>query len=78
VLLAPRPEAGPLAEAARAGLENLIRTVSVEWARYGVTAVMLAPGQDTLEADIGAVAAFLVSEAGGYFSGCRLTLGAVG
>src|SRR4051812_34263807 len=35
LLLAPAPcDAG--AEAARAGLENLARTLSVEWARFGV------------------------------------------
>jgi NAD(P)-dependent dehydrogenase (short-subunit alcohol dehydrogenase family) len=78
VLLGPRPDAGPLAEAARAGLENLARTLSVEWARYGVTAVMLAPGRGAQAADIGTAVAFLVSEAGGYLSGCRLELGSVG
>ena len=35
LLIAPRPGAGPHAPAARAALENLARTLSVEWARYG-------------------------------------------
>ena len=33
VLIAPRPDRGPFAGAARAALENLARTLSVEWAR---------------------------------------------
>jgi NAD(P)-dependent dehydrogenase (short-subunit alcohol dehydrogenase family) len=77
VLIGPRPDAGPLAGAARAGLENLARTLSVEWARYGVTAVMLAPGAATGDAEIAQLVAFLVSEAGEYFSGCRIELGGV-
>jgi NAD(P)-dependent dehydrogenase (short-subunit alcohol dehydrogenase family) len=74
---APRPDAGPHAEAARAGLENLARTLSVEWARFGVTAVTICPGSQTTEAEIAELVCFLLSEAGGYFSGCRFDLGAV-
>lgn len=74
VLLAPPADAGPLAEAARAGLENLTRTLSVEWARHGVTAVMLAPGRSSVEADVATLVAFLVSDGGGYISGCRFEL----
>ena len=37
LFLAPRSDAGPYADAARAALENLARTLSVEWARFGVT-----------------------------------------
>ncbi len=77
VLLAPSADAGPLAPAAGAGLENLARTLSVEWARHQVTAVMVAPG-GTPEAELSALVAFLVSEAGGYLSGCRVELGAAG
>lgn len=77
VLIAPRPGDGPLAGAARAGLENLARTLSVEWARYGLTAVMIAPGERASEPQVAQLVAFLVSEAGGYFSGCRLEVGAV-
>ncbi len=78
LLIAPSPDAGPLAEAARAGLENLTRTLSVEWARHGLTAVMIAPGPKASEDELALVVCFVISEAGGYLSGCRLELGAVG
>jgi NAD(P)-dependent dehydrogenase (short-subunit alcohol dehydrogenase family) len=77
LLIGPRPDAGPLAGAARAGLENLVRTLSVEWARHGVTTAMIAPGSGTTEEQLAAVACFVVSEGGDYLSGCRLELGAV-
>jgi NAD(P)-dependent dehydrogenase (short-subunit alcohol dehydrogenase family) len=76
LLLGPRPDAGPHAEAARAALENLARTLSVEWARHGVTAAMVAPGRLTSDDDLAELVCFLVSPAGEYFSGCRLELGA--
>ncbi len=44
VYLAPPPDVGEHADAARAGLENLARTLSIEWARHGITAVAIAPG----------------------------------
>ena len=78
LLIGPRPDAGAFAEAARAALENLARTLSVEWARYGVTAAMIAPGNATTDEQLAELVCFLVSEAGGYVSGCRLELGAVG
>jgi NAD(P)-dependent dehydrogenase (short-subunit alcohol dehydrogenase family) len=77
LLVAPRPDAGPHAQAARAALENLARTLSVEWARYGITAVALWPGRDTTDAELADLACFLISPAGGYFSGCRFELGSV-
>lgn len=77
VLIAPRSGAGRLAQAARAGLENLARTLSIEWARYGITAVAIAPGAATSEDAIDELVAFLLSAAGDYFSGCRFELGAV-
>jgi NAD(P)-dependent dehydrogenase (short-subunit alcohol dehydrogenase family) len=77
LFLAPRPGAGPHAEAARAALENLARTLSVEWARHAITAVALTPGAATTDAELAELASFLVSPAGGYFSGCRFDLGAV-
>jgi NAD(P)-dependent dehydrogenase (short-subunit alcohol dehydrogenase family) len=77
VVLGPRPGAGPLAEAARAGLENLARTVSIEWARHGLTAVMVAPGPSTTDEELAELVCFLISPAGEYLSGCRLELGAV-
>jgi NAD(P)-dependent dehydrogenase (short-subunit alcohol dehydrogenase family) len=45
LLVGPRPDAGAFADAARAALESLARTLSIEWARYGVTAAMIAPGK---------------------------------
>jgi NAD(P)-dependent dehydrogenase (short-subunit alcohol dehydrogenase family) len=77
VLVGPRSDAGPLAEAARSGLENLVRTLSVEWARYQITAAMVAPGTETGEAPLAELVAFLCSPGGEYLSGCRLELGAV-
>lgn len=70
LLIAPRPGGGSFVAAARAGLENLARTVSVEWARYGVTTVALAPGTWTSDEEIAELVSFLVSPAGEYFSGC--------
>ena len=74
VLLAPSPGAGLHADAARAGLENLARTLSIEWARHRITAVAVAPGDTTQPAVVATVAAFLASTAGSYFSGCLLDL----
>lgn len=78
LLIATRPGAGPLAGAARAGLENLVRTLSVEWARYQLSSVLIAPGSGTTEEQLAQLVCFTVSEAGGYLSGCRLELGSVG
>lgn len=78
VLVAPPAGAGPYAEAAAAGLENLARTLSVEWARFSVTAVAIAPGAATGTDEVTELVAYLVSPAGGYLSGCRLDLGTVG
>ena len=75
VLLAPRP-GGPEAEAARAGLENLARTLSVEWARFGVRPVAVLPGPATSSAEVAELVAFLASPAGAYYSGCAFTMGA--
>ena len=70
VLLAP-PDGGAHAEAARAGLENLARTTSIEWARNGTRVVTLLGG----EADqVAEMTAYLASPAGDYFSGTALTL----
>lgn len=77
LFVAPHPDAGPLARAARDGLENLARTLSVEWARHQLTAVAIAPGAATTDAELAQLAAFVLSDAGGYLSGCRLELGAV-
>ncbi|HEX5224902.1 MAG TPA: hypothetical protein VFW29_07215 [Solirubrobacteraceae bacterium] len=74
VLLAPRPGAGAHASAAAAGLENLARTLSIEWARYAVTAVVLVPGAHSTPGELAAICAYLGSPAGEYFSGCALEL----
>lgn len=68
-------DAGSFAAAARAGLENLARTLSVEWARHGVTAVAIAPGPATADEQLAELVCFLVSPAGEYFSGCVFALG---
>jgi NAD(P)-dependent dehydrogenase (short-subunit alcohol dehydrogenase family) len=73
VYLAPRGGAGEHAHAARAGLENLARTLSIEWARHRITAVAIAPGVAST-AEIAALTAYLASPAGAYFSGCLLDL----
>jgi NAD(P)-dependent dehydrogenase (short-subunit alcohol dehydrogenase family) len=77
VFVGPRPSAGAHAEPARAALENLARTLSVEWARYAITAVAVLPGTQTADAEVAELVCFLISEAGEYFSGCRFELGRV-
>lgn len=79
VYLAPAPgkEAAELAqhaEAARAGLENLARTLSIEWARHGITTVAIVPGAHSRDEELAALVAYLGSAAGAYFSGCLLDL----
>jgi NAD(P)-dependent dehydrogenase (short-subunit alcohol dehydrogenase family) len=77
VLIGPRPDAGPHVDAARAALENLARTLSVEWARYRITVTMVAPGVATSDEELETLLAFLASAAGDYFTGCRFELGSV-
>jgi NAD(P)-dependent dehydrogenase (short-subunit alcohol dehydrogenase family) len=74
LLLAP-PPGDAHAEAARAGLENLSRTLSVEWARYAIRPVTLLPGTTTSPAEVAELVCFLASPAGGYYAGCAFTLG---
>ncbi len=76
VYLTPAPDAGEHAMAACAGLENLARTLSVEWARHHINPIAIAPGLTTPADEIAALAAYLASPAGDYFSGCLLDLGA--
>ncbi len=80
VYLAPAPDAGEHAEAARAGLENLARTLSIEWARHAITTVTIAPGGATVKdaGEVAALTAYLASPAGAYFSGCLLDLRGAG
>ncbi len=73
VLLAPAADAGQHALAARAALENLARTLSIEWARHTLTTVTIAcaPGR---AGEAAALTAYLASPAGAYFSGCVFDL----
>jgi NAD(P)-dependent dehydrogenase (short-subunit alcohol dehydrogenase family) len=81
VYIAPPADAGEHADAARAGLENLARTLSIEWARHVITAVAIAPGSVGPERsavdiarEVAALTAYLASRAGAYFSGCLFDL----
>jgi hypothetical protein len=75
VLVAPASDAGEHAEPARDGLENLARTLSVEWARHRITTVTVAPGTTTSMQELEQLLAYLCSPAGDYYSGCRIALG---
>lgn len=75
-LIAPAPDDTQLAVAGvRGAAENLARTLSIEWARHGITTVAITPGADTADEELAALVAYLASPAGDYFSGCRLALG---
>jgi hypothetical protein len=73
VLIAPPPGDAQHA-AARAGLENLARTLSVEWARFNLRPVTILPGTQTQPHDTAELVAFLASAAGAYYAGCAFTL----
>ena len=75
VLVAPPPGAGEHAEATRAALENLARTLSIEWARYAIRPSAIAPGDASSADDVAALVAYLASPAGDYYSGCVFTMG---
>lgn len=76
VFIAPRAESRrELLGAAAAALENLARTLSVEWARHAITATAIVPGPRTTDGEVAELVSFLVSPAGDYFSGCRFDLG---
>jgi NAD(P)-dependent dehydrogenase (short-subunit alcohol dehydrogenase family) len=57
-----------------AGLENLARTLSIEWARHAITTVAIAPGAEPAAGELAALLAYLASPAGSYFSGCLMDL----
>lgn len=77
-LIAPPPDAtDPAAAGARAAAENLARTLSIEWARHGITTVAITPNAATPDAELSALVAYIFSPAGDYFSGCRLALGEI-
>ncbi|HVS28516.1 MAG TPA: hypothetical protein VHE14_03130, partial [Solirubrobacteraceae bacterium] len=75
VLLAPPSEGGPHAESCHAALENLARTLSIEWARHAIRITAAMASRETTPNDIAALVAYLASPAGDYFSGCRFDLG---
>ncbi len=74
VYLAPADGAQEHSRAACAGLENLARTLSIEWARHAITPVAIAPGHSTDAQELAVLCAYLASPAGAYFSGCLLDL----
>jgi NAD(P)-dependent dehydrogenase (short-subunit alcohol dehydrogenase family) len=76
VLLGPRPRDGAHADALGAALENTARTLSVEWARYGIRTAAVLPGDATADDEVAELVAYLASPAGDYFSGCAFRLGA--
>ena len=55
----------------RAAHENLARTLSVEWARFGITPTAILPGTPE---DVAELVAFLASPAGDYYAGCAFDL----
>jgi len=69
----PRPAKivvlAPEREALRAAAENLARTLSIEWARFGVRTACVGPLDPEHQA---ALTAYLLSPAGDYFSGATL------
>jgi len=76
VLVAPPPGAGdPAAAGVRGAAENMARTLSIEWSRHAIGTVALTPGAETSDGELEALAAYLLSPAGDYFSGTRLALG---
>jgi NAD(P)-dependent dehydrogenase (short-subunit alcohol dehydrogenase family) len=80
VYLTPAADAGEHAVAASSGLENLARTLSIEWARHGITTVAVVPASGSADAarQVAALTAYLASPAGAYFSGCLLDLSGLG
>jgi len=76
VLVAPPPADGdPAAAGVRGAAENMARTLSIEWSRFGIRVVALTPGPATGDGELAALAGYLASPAGDYFSGTRLALG---
>jgi NAD(P)-dependent dehydrogenase (short-subunit alcohol dehydrogenase family) len=74
VLVAPPAGAGEHASAVGAALENLARTLSVEWARFGVRVTAIRPGTASTGDEVAEIAAFLASPAGDYHTGSTFTL----
>jgi NAD(P)-dependent dehydrogenase (short-subunit alcohol dehydrogenase family) len=76
VFLAPAADAGEHANAVGAALENAARTLSVEWARFGVRLTAVRPREGASEDERAELVAFLASPAGDYFTGCSFYPGA--
>lgn len=71
------------AGAARAAVENMMRTLSVEWARFGLRLLAVAAGRLDAEApsaedEIAWLLAYLLSPAGDFLSGTVVTVGGAG
>ena len=52
----------------------MARTLSIEWARFGIRPVTILPGAQSDDAAVASLVAYLASQAGDYFSGCVLEL----
>jgi citronellol/citronellal dehydrogenase len=76
VFLAPANDAGEHANAVGAALENAARTLSVEWARFGVRITAIRPREGAAADERAELVAFLASPAGDYFTGCSFYPGA--
>jgi NAD(P)-dependent dehydrogenase (short-subunit alcohol dehydrogenase family) len=76
LVIAPAPEDGEHAVACAAALENMVRTLSVEWARFGVRLVAIAPRAGAESVHVADLVGFLASPGGDYYSGCVLRPGA--
>ncbi len=69
LMIAPPASAGEHADAAVAALENLARTLSIEWARHGSRPSRWHPAGAPPPAELADVAAYLASSAGSLFLG---------
>jgi citronellol/citronellal dehydrogenase len=76
IFLAPAADAGEHANAVGAALENAARTLSVEWARFGVRITAVRPRKGASADERAELVAFLASPAGDYFTGCSFYPGA--
>ena len=60
----------------KTALENAARTLSVEWARFGVRITAVRPREGASADERAELVAFLASPAGDYFTGCSFYPGA--
>ncbi|WP_445148995.1 hypothetical protein [Baekduia sp. Peel2402] len=70
IFVAPIDAAGEHASAVGAALENAARTLSVEWARFGIRVTAIRPREGSATDERAELVAFLASPAGDYFTGC--------